>query len=370
MKFFSYNPSTPVSEKVFTEIQRVINSGQFIGGLDVLKFEEAFGDYTGSSEVATCGNGLDALMLCINDLDLPEKSKIAVSGHTFFASWLAVLNSGHMPVGVDTNLGNLQMSTLALEETIRKEEIKAVVYVHMHGIMGDIQLIADICKSFSIPLIEDCAQAHGLRLETKHAGTFGDYGAFSFYPTKNLPALGDGGAVISLRKKLDSVRTRSNYGWFPGDRDVNRVNGINSRLDTIQAVILKVHLENLDAFNLRRTQIAEKYSEVLQKSIHIDCLSKETQNVWHHFPIRLNKRDLFRKYLSARNIPTQIHYPIPCHLQPAYLNTLTPNSKMNHLPNTELISKTIVSLPLHPWLTDDEVELVTLGLKEWIQLNG
>ena len=369
MKFYNYNPPSEISECVSASMLKVIQEGQFIGGPQVMKFEELFGAYTGSNEVVTCGNGLDALSLCILDLNLPPESNIGVSGHTFFATWLAILNSGHIPIGIDADIQNLQMSTSSLKETLDRENLRAVIYVHMHGILGDIKSIAEICKSFSIPLIEDCAQAHGLKLETKHVGTFGDFGAFSFYPTKNLPALGDAGAIITSNKNLDLIRSKANYGWKIHDREKHETIGINSRMDTIQAAVLNVNLEYLDSFNLHRKRIAEMYIEVLEQSSQIHSLPIDTQSVWHHFPIRVERRREFSDFLESRQIPWKIHYATPCHLQPAYLKTLSSSSSSRSLQEVEEISKTILSLPLHPWMTDEEVQMVTHALRDWITLN-
>lgn len=365
MRFFSYPSKGEMSEKVMHRISTVISQGQFIGGVEVAMFEKSFATYTGASDTVTCGNGLDALSLALQNIQLPNGSRVAVSGHTFFATWLAILNAGHVPVGVDADLVNLQMNPQQLRETLRLKNIQAVVYVHMHGILGEIEEIAGICTEFSVPLIEDCAQAHGLRSASKHVGTFGEYGAFSFYPTKNLPALGDGGAVISDKHGLEIVRSRANYGWLANNRDKHEILGVNSRLDSIQAAILNVHLEYLESLNACRKWIAEQYLEVISGSKLINSIDSEAKSVWHHFPIRVENRLNFIEFMKRRDIPVQIHYLIPCHLQPAFLESQKEMEDTDNLKNVEEISRTIVSLPLHPWLTEEEIRLVVDSLRDW-----
>ena len=367
MRFFNYAPGDEVLQQVSKRISKVIRDGQFIGGEEVGLFEAKFAQFTASSEVVSCGNGLDALSLCLMDLDLPQGSRIAVSGHTFFATWLAILNAGFVPVGVDADILNLQMDPHALAAMLPSGDISAVIYVHMHGIMGDIQEISRLCSENSIPLIEDCAQAHGLKIDGKHVGTFGDYGAFSFYPTKNLPALGDAGAVVSAKNSLRLLRARANYGWMPGERDKHEILGVNTRLDTLQAGILNVHLEFLDAFNVRRGNIAREYSEAIIDAPSIQGIPIGSVSVWHHFPVRVWDRDKFIDFMRSRNVPTQIHYPTPCHQQPALLKSTSIAKLSVALPNVEEISRTIVSLPMHPWLTGSEVDLVVSALREWAE---
>jgi dTDP-4-amino-4,6-dideoxygalactose transaminase len=367
MKFFNYAPDDEIARQVSERISKVIHDGQFVGGQEVLLFETNFAKYTGSSEVVSCGNGLEALTLALLELDLSQGSRVAVSGHTFFATWLAILNAGFMPVGVDANLEDLQMSPESLRAVLDNENISAVIYVHMHGILGDIQKISELCRDKSVPLIEDCAQAHGLNFEGKHVGTFGNYGAFSFYPTKNLPALGDAGAVISVEKPLQNLRARANYGWMPGDRDKHEILGMNSRLDTLQAGILNVHLQHLDSFNSLRSKIAHRYNEAILDANNIQGINKDSISVWHHFPVRTLDREAFVMFMNSRNVPTQIHYQTPCHQQPAYLKKKPNTNAQESFPNVEEISRTIVSLPMHPWLNDGEVDLVVDALVEWVQ---
>lgn len=365
MKFYSYQPDYDLKIRINREINELISASEFIGGKYVQEFEKQFAYYTNAENVVSCASGLDALFLSLKALNLADNSKIAVSGHTFFATWLAILNAGHQPIGVDVDLSNLQMDPEALRKVIDEHQIAAVIYVHMHGFLGDIEKVKDICNTAGTPLIEDCAQAHGLRLGTRHVGTFGAFGAFSFYPTKNLPALGDGGAVISKSNSLDLIRSRANYGWTNGNREEHHTLALNSRLDSLQACILSEHLKLLEEWNGKRRQIADEYRSVLMKSKSLVVPSGMQASVWHHFPILTNQRNRFLCYLDERKIPFQIHYPKPSHLQPAYLNSPHSFNQSMNLKNTELISKNIVSLPLHPWVEKEHLDYVLEALFEW-----
>lgn len=366
MKFYKYDPLQLYRNELQEKFLTVLDCGQFIGGREVATFEREFGNYTNTVEVVACGNGLDALKLAILDLNLPKQSKIGVSGHTFFATWLAILDCGHIPIGIDANLENLQMDVSKLQECLEvNPDISAVIYVHMHGILGPIEEVAKYCHDREIYLIEDCAQAHGLRAG-QHVGTFGDFGAFSFYPTKNLPALGDAGAIISKKRELKKIRSMANYGWTTDSKEVHEIVGFNSRLDSLQAGFLNVHLKYLDQLNLKRSKIASQYLESLQLSNSIRCVEAKV-SVWHHFPVLVSDREKFVNFLNSRNIPHQIHYPVPCHLQPAYLKFNFSSKGAQNLQNAYSISQQILSLPIHPWMSDQEVNFVQNALLEWIQ---
>jgi dTDP-4-amino-4,6-dideoxygalactose transaminase len=370
MNYYNFRPNDDHKRELIAAFERVLNSGQFIGGAEVLEFEANFRKFTSALEAAACGNGLDALTLIIRNLDLPIGSRIAVSGHTFFATWLSILSAGHIPIGVDTSLENLQMCPLELRKVLEDNNIAAVVYVHMHGILGEIEEIARMCNEFGVPLIEDCAQAHGLKSNEKHVGVFGDFGAFSFYPTKNLPALGDAGIVISKQTSLSNIRTLANYGWTKEDRISHQNIGMNSRLDAVQAAILNVNLSRLEQLNLKREKIAKNYLDVLQYSKEIKSFNFLGKSVWHHFPILVPRREEFQRFMTDLKIPTQIHYPKPCHQQPAYLNSTSNPIVESKLKNTELVSRTILSLPIHPWMTEDEITQVQESLEQWISKSA
>jgi dTDP-4-amino-4,6-dideoxygalactose transaminase len=370
MNYYNFRPHEEHKSELVGAFERVLDSGQFIGGAEVEEFEGNFRKYTSSHEAAACGNGLDALTLIIRNLDLPSGSKIAVSGHTFFATWLSILSAGHIPIGIDTSLENLQMCPLELTKALNGYNIAAVVYVHMHGLLGEIEEIVRICNESGVPLVEDCAQAHGLKLNEKHVGTFGDFGAFSFYPTKNLPALGDAGMVISKQSSLAKIRSFANYGWTNQDRISHENIGMNSRLDTLQAALLNVNLTHLVQLNLAREQIAMGYLKVLQHSKEIKSFNFVGKSVWHHFPILVPNRDEFQRFMIALKVPTQIHYPMPCHRQPAYINSTSNLIQASKLKNTELVSGTIVSLPIHPWMKDEEITLVQDSLKKWVSKSA
>lgn len=363
--FYHMDFDSELKSRIKDAIFSVVMDGQFIGGSPVTNFEQNFTDYLNTSETAGCGNGLDALELAINSLNLPASSKIAVSAHTFFATWLAIINCGHVPVGIDADIRTYQMNPSELKKTLKRiPEIRAVIYVHMHGLAGPIQEISDLCLDSNIPLIEDCAQAHGLWFGENHAGTFGDYGTFSFYPTKNLPAFGDAGCVVSGSHDLATIRAMANYGWYFPDRVKHKISGRNSRLDSIQAAILGLLLQELPKFNDARRSIAKKYYE---KLINIDKFMLplfHENNVWHHFPIQVTNRDGLCSYLEERGIPYQINYAIPCSKQEAYIESAFEKVHTDS-PVADLLSQNALCLPINPWIKEEHLDRIINALHEW-----
>ena len=367
MKYFRFKFSPIEKAQFLRETLRTISHGQFVSGLAVSKFENEFSSSLGSDCAVGCANGLDALRISVRVLNLPKGSHVAVSAHTFFATWLAILSEGHIPIGIDADLVNGQMDPKKLEDELkRNSKIKAVIYVHMHGIAGEIKAITSICDFKRIPLIEDCAQAHGLELDGRQAGRFGLLAAFSFYPTKNLPAFGDAGCVVTNFENEAQVRSIANYGWKPGSRDLHSVIGMNSRLDTIQASFLSLMLKKLGKNNALRQSIARSYMQEINKDSSIKVLGATTNSVWHHFAILTEDREKLSKFLLARGIPTEIHYRTACHLQPALENLgTTLDYGVGSFPNAEYISNHVLSIPLHPWISDGEVRKVVKAFSDW-----
>ena len=372
MNFFNFRFSWRELFSFAISLITVIKKGVFIGGPSVEFFENEFSEIVGAESTVSCANGYDALRLAIRSSEFPVNSHIAVSAHTFFATWLAIIEEGFIPIGIDAQFSNGQMDPIQLEKALASDsKIKAVIYVHMHGIAGEIEKIAGLCREYKVSLIEDCAQAHGLEISGKHVGTFGAFGTFSFYPTKNMPAFGDAGCVISGKNYQNKLRTLANYGWGPGNREIHLEKGFNSRLDTIQAEFLRISLKNLSRNNRRRSKIAADYINFLKSYPEIKTLGNLDNSVWHHFPILVEKRDEFLAFMKARNVPCQIHYRIPCHLQPATAGLKESVSyQVGDFPVTEKISDQIVSLPMHPWLTDSDVNLVIESVREWCDFVG
>jgi dTDP-4-amino-4,6-dideoxygalactose transaminase len=349
--FFSFSN---IERSIVTEwkesFTNQIELGQFIGGQTMRTFENEWAEYTDSSYCVGTGNGYDALVLSLRALEIGPGSIVVVPAHTFIATWLAVRAVGATIVGLDCDL-NGQINLDELEKL--SIEIDCLIVVHMHGVMTNMERVMRWASNNCVSVIEDCAQAHGAFQNGKHAGTFGTIGAFSFYPTKNLGAMGDAGCVISNSQLIsETIRSLSNYGSLVSNKyEYAYSTGINSRLDPIQAAFLSVNLRKLTQHNHRRAEIAVAYLEVC-RSIGIEVLGAELASVWHHFPILIKNRDIAREKLLQSGVGTEIHYPS---IPPAVFK----NEGVIHgsrYQNAEFISASTLSIPLHPWLRDSEVE--------------
>lgn len=330
-------------------VNETIASGRFIGGDEVQRFESNFASYLGVKHVIGVGNGYDALVIALKALGIGDGDRVAVPAHTFMATWLAVAAVGAEPIGIDCNREGLL--DLDLLENLNPRP-NAVIPVHMHGAMVDMDRLVNWAHKFGIYLVEDCAQAHGASQNGKKSGSWGDISAFSFYPTKNLGALGDGGAVVTDNSELAfKSRTFANYGSSIKNKYEYEQLGINSRLDTIQCALLNFNLSYLDRWNARRNEIAEVYITALKDKYEIP---QQTQSsVWHHFVILLEKRDELQRYLANNGIGTEIHYPKVAGTQYQYLKN---NSASHNWSNASRISRTTISLPMSPWLKNEEIE--------------
>jgi dTDP-4-amino-4,6-dideoxygalactose transaminase len=341
-------------QEVFTE---VLQKGQFILGEQTQLFEEEFASYCGTTYAIGTGTGLDALLLILKGYmelgKLQAGDEVLVPAHTFFATTLAVKNSGLNPVLVDAVPGEFLMTQKSIEASITSKT-KAIIPVHLYGQLVDMQMVTDLAKTHDWLVIEDAAQAHGACDQNgRKAGAFGHAAAFSFYPTKNLGALGDGGIVttsdISLAKILRSLR---NYGAT--EKYNFEYSGYNSRLDELQAAILRKKLHYLSSENVRRRQIAQKYIQgIHHPKIRLPKYDGSENHVFHLFVIQTERREELQNYLLKCGIETAIHYPIPPHLQKAL-------PEFNHLrlPITEQIHREVLSLPMSPVHTDEEIDTV------------
>ena len=346
-------------------IQRVTESGWYIGGPEVERFENSFASFCGAIHCIGVGNGLDALILILEGLKvqgkLREGDEILVPANTFIASILAIKEARLTPIlcEPDPNTYNLTVANLNEQVSIRT---KAIMMVHLYGRISEASDLLDFCHSKNLLLIEDAAQAHGAEIEDrKRAGNIGIAGGFSFYPGKNLGALGDGGAVTTNDPELAKViRQLGNYGT--SEKYVHRLSGVNSRLDPIQSAALTVKLSRLDTDNEKRRVIAERYaSEIDNPLIHLPQMpDSRKSHVWHLFTIEVEDRVALQKYMDTNGIQTLIHYPIPPHQQEGL-------KELDHLglPLTEKIHKRIVSLPISPVMTDDEVKHVIRTCNEF-----
>lgn len=335
-------------------IDRVVSSGLYILGQEVKAFEEEFASYCKVKHCIGVGNGLEALTLIICAYGIGEGDEIIVPSNTYIASILAISQNGAIPVLVEPNIKTYNIDPILLEEKITPRT-KAILAVHLYGQSANMDAINEIAKKYKLKVIEDAAQAHGATFNGKKTGTLGDAAGFSFYPGKNLGALGDGGAITTNDDNIaEKLRALRNYGSLVKYEHIYK--GLNSRLDEIQAAALRVKLKYLDKDNSKRHQIAEYYRNFINNSkIGLPIVEKSEQlsHVWHLFVIRTKERDSLQKHLLNNNIQTLIHYPIPPHKQLAYNEW---NQKS--YPITEQIHSQVLSLPISPVLTLDQAKLV------------
>lgn len=340
-------------------IAAVLDKGWYLQGAENEKFCAEFAKYCGVQYAVGVANGLDALRLIIKASGFGEGDEIIVPANTYIATILAISDNGCTPVLVEPDINTYNINPDLIEAAITPRT-KAIMVVHLYGQAVQMEKVWAIAKKHNLKVFEDCAQAHGAYYQGKRVGNLSDAAAFSFYPGKNLGALGDAGAVVSNDKELiDKVKALANYG---SDRKYhNLYKGLNSRLDELQAAILDVKLPHLDADNARRREIAKYYREhITNPKIILPKVYEETAHVWHVFAVRTEERDRFQQYLTDNGVQTIIHYPTPPHKQPAYQEW---NDRT--YPITEEIHKTIISLPMSPVMTDDEVKEVVRVVNEW-----
>lgn len=355
-----YLPLKKITEKYSYEISdavnRVVRSGWYLQGREVEAFEREFAQYLGVPYCVGCGNGLDALTLIIRAFKnmgvMQEGDEIVVPANTYIASILSITENGLIPVFVEPEEDTYEIDSSLIEQHITVRT-KAIMIVHLYGRNAYTPLIGEICDKYNLKLIEDCAQAHGLRRQYSIV-----YQAYSFYPTKNLGAFGDAGAVVTDDSELaDIVRALGNYG--SSKKYVFDYEGRNSRLDEIQAAVLRVKLQHLDEDNARRRQIADFYYHNINNS-HIRLPRYTEENVYHIFPIACDNRDAVQAYLMEQGVQTMIHYPIPPHRQKCWQNSpMAPyiNETM-HLPITDRMAQQELSLPISQVLTHDEANYI------------
>jgi dTDP-4-amino-4,6-dideoxygalactose transaminase len=342
-------------------LNRVIESGAFIGGEEVRAFEDEFRTYCSRTErheiplhCASCGNGTDALYLTLRALGVGEGDDVVTVAHTFMATAEAISLTGARPVFIDVCPDTMLMDPDALEEAITPRT-RAIVPVHLYGQTCDMTRIGAMAQRYGLKVIEDAAQAHGATWKGKRTGTLGDAACFSFFPGKNLGAYGDGGAVVSRDEALiRRVRMLANHGRL--EKYTHATLGVNSRLDAVQAAVLRVKLRHLDAWNAARRRHAAQYAAALHgHGARTPVVHPDAESVWHLFVVRVREREKVQRRLEELGICTGVHYPVPLHLQPAYRNLEPDRSR---LPVTERIAGEILSLPLYPELTRDEIEFI------------
>ena len=334
--------------------RRVFHNSWYIGGEELLNFEKAFAQYCEVNNCVGVGNGLDALMLSLKALGIGKGDEVIVPANTFIATALAVTYVGATPVLVDANIDTFNIVTSKIEDKITNKT-KAIIPVHLYGQPCDMDEIINIANKYNLYIVEDCAQAHGARYKGKRVGAFGNIAGFSFYPGKNLGALGDAGAVVSNDAKLiEKVRTLGNYG---SDYKYHHIyQGNNSRLDELQAAFLAEKLNIMEKINDNRRSIAQRFlNEINNSKIMLPKVKDGYEHVWHVFAIRCQSRDELERYLNEYGIGTNKHYPIPIHLQKCYEKL---NYKIGDFPVAEEISTTELSLPLYYGMSESDIDYI------------
>ena len=343
-------------------LKRVFTKGIYILGDEVDSFEKEFAKYCNASYGVGVASGTDALTLSLLSCDVKAGDEVIAPSHTAVATIAAIEVTGAKPVFVDIDIERYTLDSNQVEKAITSKT-RAIIPVHLYGCPADLTPILQVARQKNIFVIEDCAQAHGAMYQGQRAGSHGDIAAFSFYPTKNLGAFGDGGMVVTNDSSLvEKVKLLRQYGWK--NRYVSEIKGMNSRLDELHAAMLRVKLKHLDAWNARRRELANLYMELLQNTeIVLPMQPKDCEHVFHQFVIRHPKRDALKEYLKAKGIHTLIHYPVPVHLQPAYANL---GYVLGSLPVTEKVADEVLSLPMYPELTEEQVKFVCECIIEFV----
>lgn len=360
-----YENLRKVNQKLFREYQdifeSILESGWYILGEQVKKFEKEFASYCGVDFCVGVASGLDALILAIDALDLPQGSEIIVPSNTYIASILAIIRSGFKPVLVEPDIRTYNIDPTRIEEKITPKT-RAIMVVHLYGKSCDMNPITDIAKQYNLKIIEDCAQAHGAKYMGQKVGSFG-IGCFSFYPTKNLGALGDAGAVVTHDAELaGKIKALRNYG--SNQKYSNEYLGYNSRLDEIQAGFLLVKLQVLVDITEHKRTLAGIYLDNLHKDFIKPAVDTDYYDVFHIFNIRHKQRDRLRTHLNEHGIGTEIHYPIP----PANQKALSGIVKGEY-PLSEEIHRTTLSLPISYFHTEEDIMQVCKVMNQWIGMS-
>lgn len=340
------------------ELKQAFNSfitkGRYILGKEVELFEKEFAEYCGSKYCIGVASGLDALYLSLIALNLPKDSEVLVPSNTYIATILSIVNAGFKPVLVEPKIDTYNIDPELIKKNI-SPATKAIVVVHLYGKPCEMDRISALAKQYNLTLIEDCAQAHGAKYANKKVGTWGTFGAFSFYPTKNLGALGDAGAIVTNDEEMAAkIKALRNYGSH--QKYYNQYIGINSRLDELQAAFLRIKLTHLDAINKHKVQLAALYSKLISNpKVVLPVTQKNAEEVFHIYNIRCATRDYLKVYLLKNGIKTEIHYPVAPHLQAAYKYLFAGKT----FPISEEIHNTTLSLPISHAHTSEDVTYIS-----------
>lgn len=342
-------------------VERFLTSATYILGPEVDAFEQEFAAFVGAPFCSGVANGTDALAIALRAVGVVPGDEVITVSHSAVATVAAIEQIGATPVFVDIEPASRCLDPASLERLI-SPKTSAIIVVHIYGQPAALDAVISIAGRHSLKVIEDCAQAHGASLAGRNVGTWGDAAAFSFYPTKNLGALGDGGAVVSTSAETaEQVRILRQYGWR--ERYISAVPGLNSRLDELQAAVLRAKLPSLGADNARRRVIAAAYRDAIDPTKLIPpAVIADTVHAMHLFVVESEQRDELRDFLHAQGVGTAVHYPQAIHQQPAYIGRIRGGDR---LPNTETLYRRIVTLPMYPELTDAQVETVAQALRRW-----
>ena len=351
-------PHVELRPQLEAAFERVLNSGWYIQGKELKQFEIEFAGYCEAEHCVGVGNGLDALHLILRAYEIGAGDEVIVPSNTYIATWLAANYAGATPVPVEPDVRTYNIDPAKIEAAITPRT-KAIIAVHLYGQPADMDPINEIARKHGLKVIEDAAQAHGARYKGRRVGTLGDAAGFSFYPGKNLGAIGDGGAVTTNDAELaHKIRVLGNYGSQV--KYHNEVKGFNSRLDELQAAFLREKLKCLDEWNARRQLIADAYLTQLQDcGLVLPYIPEWAEPVWHLFVVRSQSREALQEKLLEQGVPTMIHYPIPPHLQPAYAEL---NYQSGDFPIAEVIHREVLSLPVSPHMPLEQVEFVAKSI--------
>jgi len=361
------HPSNPLAsylahkDEIDAAVGRVLNEGQYILGQEVSSFENEFAAYVGVRFGVGVGSGTEALYLALRTCGIGPGDEVITVSHTAVATVAAIELCGATPVMVDVNLSAYTIDPNQIKRATGKRT-KAIVPVHLYGHPADMESILDIAHRHKLWVIEDCAQSHGATFGNRKTGAWGDVAAFSFYPTKNLGGMGDGGIVVTDDTELAKrVRLLREYGWR--QRYISELPGLNSRLDELQAAILRVKLRYLDEENRKRQTLAAIYDEMLlSTTLNLPRCAPNATHVYHQYVARSKRRDELREFLGNRGIGTLVHYPFPVHRQPGYQGLVR---CVGSMANTNTLTKEILSLPMYPELEPDMVRQVAKTILLW-----
>lgn len=359
-----------IEQEIFSAISKTIEKCDFILGENVNLFEKDFATFCNSKYSVGVSSGTDAIHLCLRALGIGEGDSVIVPVNTFIATALGVIYTGARVIFVDCLEKDFNLDISLVDKILKQKKdklnIRAIIPVHLYGQCCDMEELISIANKYEVKIIEDACQAHGAKYKNKLAGSFGICAAFSFYPGKNLGCFGDGGAIVTNDKEVyEKILMLRNYGQK--EKYKHLIVGFNSRLDTIQAAVLKVKLKYLKNWNDQRRQAANLYLEKLKnKDIILPYVNENSEHIWHLFVVRVKKRDELIKYLKMFGIETGIHYPVPLHLHPAF-NFI--GYKNGDFPVAEKLSNEILSLPMFPGITEEEIKYVVSKIEEFLWKN-